>query len=341
MKRVFISAVIVVLLFVSGCGSLDVRNSSESAALNPTEQAEESGLDEGQSDEIKFGYSTESEDMDVYLYNGETLNVPFQLEVGKATGHDVGFLIFIGGVAQSYSVQYADGSVSEEGVMQRFKLSEEGKQTFSFLINPSVGKKGDKLGIYVCGMIYPSFQPDDVEQPSYQYYGSLSQVVPQQVKFEADSKNNGIQVMKAENGLDLTDEIINSIKMFSSEETEEILKGNLYGQLYQNSESEPLIESDNGKITLHLQLYGGVEGIYNTTIFINHEPVTIDGMDCIQSQMTANKMSVCEITLDISDYEYLNTIYAVTVPADDAYLDSYPAEKTNSRLLVNKLKQEG
>ena len=341
MKRVFIVAVIAVILIISGCGSSDVRDSSEPVSLNLAEQAEESGLDESQSDEIKFGYDTESEDMDVYLYNGETINVPFQLEVGKATGHDVGFLVFIGGVVQHYSVQYADGSVSEEGIMQRFELLEEGKQTFSFLVNPSVGKKGDKLGIYVCGIIYPSFRPDDVEQPSYQYFGSLSQVVPQQVKFETDSENNGIQFAESENGLELTDEIINSIKMFSSKETEETLKDNLYVRLYQKSEGESLIESDNGKITLHLQLYGGVEGIYNTTIFINHEPVAIDGMDCIRSQMKANKMSECEITLDISDYGHLNTIYAITVPADDAYLNFYPVEKTTSRLLVNKLKQEG
>lgn len=340
MKKIFMSVTIMAVLLLSGCSSSDVRSSSETTSIASSEQTEEETSSADEIDEIQFGYDTASEDMDTYVYDGETLAVPFKLQVGKDTDHDVGFLVFIGGVVQHYSIEYADGSISEESTMQRFELSQKGEQKFTFLIHPNIGRKGDKLGIYICSVIYPSFQPESIEQPSYQYYGSLAQVVPQQVKFDADAQAEERKFQTAENGLDLTDDVLNSIEMFSSQSAQEALEDNLYVQMYQKNVDETVVKSENGKITLHLQLCGGVDGIYNTTIFINHEPVSIDGMEYIQSEITANKMSECEITLDVSDYEYLNTIYAVTVPADDAYLDYYPVEKTDSTLLVNDLKQE-
>lgn len=348
MKRFFALCTALSILCLVGCASSDVRKHTKSTSptipesITSTEHAEQATMaspNETVKDELSFGFVKDSTNMSVFVYNGEAIEVPFQLNTIKATGHDFGFLIFIGGIPQNYSIQYEDGTVTEESMMQRLTLSEEGTQTFTFLIHPNVGKAGDKLGIEVCGIIYPAFQPTNIDEPSYQYYGSLSHVTPQQVKFEVDAPNGNLQYQTTANGLELSEEIINAIQMISPNSVEEILDGMTYVNLYQNSTSEQTIIAENGIITLHLQLYGGLDGIYNTTIFINHQPVTIDGANYIRSEMQANKMCECEVTLDISDYDYLNTIYAIAAPADDAYLEYAGAKKTNSVLLVNDLKQ--
>ena len=341
MKQILISIFITVLL-LSGCSSTDVRNDSETATpiTSIPAQTDMMELETDDNDEISFGWDTETEDMDTFVYNGNTLSIPFKLGTKKATGHDIGFLVFIGGIQQNYSVEFSDGTVTDESTMYRFKLTEIEEKHFNILVNPSVGKKGEKLGIYVCSVLYPSFMPENIDKPSYKGYHALSQVVPQQVKFKADTKKQGKEAAYTEDGLELSEDIIKSIKAFSSNsskvDVEEKLKDNLCIDLCQKSIDETYITSEKGKVILHIRLYGGVDGIYRTTIFINHKPISVNGADYIQSEVKAATMSECEIVLDVSDYEKLNTIYAITVPADDSYLTYMPAIKSKSVLLVNE-----
>ena len=332
MKKLF--TVVIMMVLISGCGPSDVRDTVDTETYE-TVAVQEELITLDTVDEFLFGFDTDSENMNVYEYNGEALSIPFHLDVERATGHDVGFLVFIGGVLQEYAVQYEDGSISDTDTMQKFVLSETGQQKFKFVVTPNVGKSGDKMGIYVCSVIYPSFQPDSVEQPSYLYYGSHAQVTPQQVKFYADAPIVKQQAAVSEDGLELSEEVVNSITLFSTESITETLAGNLYVELYQKDSDETYMIGQDGEVTLHLQLYGGVEGIYYTTLFVNNKPVQINRKDYIRSDMAVDRMSEYEFTLDISDYNELNTIYAVTVPADDAYLEWYRVEKTGSCLLVN------
>lgn len=344
MKHIFLVLSITAVLFFSGCSSTDVRKQNEGTAADTSSQNEEidnggDNIIDNNKDELRFGFDSEGEDMDVYIYDGDKVRIPFSLDVAKATGHDVGFLVFIDGIVQKYAIEYADGRLSDENIMQLFKLDKEEEQKFTIQVTPNVGKKGEKYGVYVCGIIYPSFQPQSIEEPSYGYFGSLNQVVPQQIKFEKDAPESSHTFLTMENGLELPDHVKDSILMFSTLSIEETLEDTLFFEMYQDSENETSMISKEGKITLHLWLCGGINGIYNTTIFINNEPVTVNGKDCIQSELKANKMSECEVTLDISDYDGLNTIYAITVPADAGYLEYRSIEKSKSRLLVNDLKQ--
>lgn len=352
MRKLWIIYILVILVLF-GCTAYDVRDTSSSEAMIASEgvntstiidtnsDATENSEDWMLRDQITYGFVKDDDSvgiMSVFEYNGETLSIPFMFETLTATGHDAGLLVFIGGVPQSYSIEYADGTISEKNVMQKIPLTEEGKMEFNLLIDPNIGKKGDKLGIYVCNIIYPSFQPDQVEEPSYQYYGSLAQLVPQQIKFEVDAQTKNASMIYAKNGMELSEDITNAILAFSNS-IEENLDENYYVELYQNTRDELVMTSENGKIKLHLIWYGGVEGIYNTIIFINNEPVSIEGMNSIQVEAKRNKMSLCDITLDISDYDYLNTIYAIAVPSDDSYLEYSRIAKTNSKLLANDLKK--
>ncbi|RDU24896.1 hypothetical protein [Anaerosacchariphilus polymeriproducens] len=338
MKRLLLCLCAALSIYMAGCRADDVRDSSKETNISAkSEQTEETSSKTEKQDEISFGYiANGSGEMNVYNYDGDTIEVPFSFTALNKTGHDIGFLVFIDGKLQRYTVKYSDGTISDETMMQKFYCDGKGKQQFSFEILPNTGKKGDKLGIYVCAIVYPSFKPKNAEQPSYQYYGSLSQVVPQQVTFNADVPKEEIKYIETKDGLKLTEDITKYIEYFSAKSVQEALENNTYVNLYQKSLDENKIYSEDGKVTLHLQLYGGVDGIYNTTIFVNNQPITIDGADFIKTEMKANKMAECEITLDLDNLDELNTIYAVSVPADNAYLDYAPVTKTNSVLMINK-----
>lgn len=345
MRKLFVVyAAATLVLF--GCASSDVRSTYEEVNTNSdaekTEMATSTSTEENSpnmmmADNVGFGFI--EEDL-VFSYDGNPLSIPLSFEILSATGHDSGLMVFIAGVPQSFSIEYEDGTVSEKGIMQKTPFTEEKKEEIHLLVDPNVGKKGDNLGMYICNIIYPSFRPDSIEQPSYQYCGWLAQLSPQQVGFEVDARTEDWEALTVENGLELSDDIQASYLAFGSGSVEENLDGIYYVDLYQEEKDEKVVISENGMVSLHLRWYGGVDGIYNTTIFINDEPVSIQGADYIQSEAQRNKMSQCDIVLDVSEYDELNTIYAFTAPADDAYLEKMPVIKTNSKLLVNDLKQE-
>ena len=344
-KICMLKALLTVLLLVcfAGCAGEDIREQESSnqdkvhaTAIpeNTEEPEDEAVMEEG--DAFNFGHADVSEEEETtYVYDREQIEIPFYMESHRVSKHDVGLLVFIDGILQEYSIK--EEVDRKEDTMQLFSLNTTEEQKFTILVKPNKGKKGEKAGIYVCSIVYPSFQPESEKKPSYQYYGKLGQVSPVQLKYKKTVPHDTISFLKTEDGKEISQEIINAIEMFSVKSVEETLEDSVYVELYQKSVDETVMKAEDGKIRLHMQLYGGVEGTYRTTVFVNNHPVQIDGKDAVESKLHANKMSELDFELDLNGYGEMNTIYAVTVPAGDAYLDVLQScEKSDSRLLVNK-----
>lgn len=338
MKKQIICMSIIFSMIFSGCMTSDVRtsgNNTQTESEGNTSNVQTKNNDD-EEDEVSFGYDEidESAAMDTYVYTGENLLVPYHLQAQKATGHDVGFLIFIDGVCQKYSIIDESGEVTEETYMHRFTLSDTNDKKFTFLIQPNVGKKGDKKGIYVCGIIYPKFQPKSKDEPSYQYYGNIFQTVPQQVRFEADSKNNDKQeAVYSSDGKDIPKEIKNAYEALFGVSIDESDSNQANVELFKEDSDEAYIEEKSENVVLHFQMYGGKAGKYRTTLFINHEPVLIDGKNYIETEYKSKTMSTYDMNLDVSKIPQNSTIYAITVPADQNYLEYEDVKKTSSKLL--------
>ncbi len=334
---------VVMLVCLVGCAGKDVREQQSSkqkkaettAVSEETEETEEEAV-MGEGDSFDFGFADVSEEeFTVFPYDKEYLEIPFHLKSERATGHDAGLLVFIDGIPQKYSIK--EQPDRKEEIMQFFSLDKTYEQKITLQIKPNRGKKGEKVGIYVCSIVYPSFQPKSEEKPSYQYFGQLGQVSPVQLEYKKSVPRDAINMIKSEDGREISEDIINAIEMFSAKSLEESLEDCVYVELYQNSIDETVMRAENGKIRLHMRLYGGVEGTYRTTVFVNNRPVKVKGKVAVESQMHANKMSELDFELDLAGYGEMNTIYAVTAPAGDAYLDMLRrCEKSDSRLLVNK-----
>lgn len=341
MKKQIICMCIIFSMIFSGCMVSDVRTSENNTQIESEEdtsnmQTKNENDDDDEEDAVSFGYdeTDESAAMDTYVYTGDALSVPYHLQAQKATGHDVGFLIFIDGVCQKYSVKEDTGEVTEEEYMHRFTLSDTNEKKFTFLIQPNIGKKGDKKGIYVCGIIYPGFQPESKTEPSYQYYGNLFQTVPQQVRFEADSKNNEKQqAVYSSDGKEIPEEIKNTYEALFGISIEESGGRQSNVELFKDGSEEAYIEEKSEIAVLHFQMYGGKAGTYRTTLFINHEPVLVDGKNYIETEYKDKTMSTYDINLDVSKIPQNSTIYAITVPADQNYLEYEDVKKTPSKLL--------
>lgn len=342
MKKYVVLTLVLLFICFTGCTGKDIRE--QDVSYRNDVQATSELIDEPEDDpaeemrdSFSFGYVSDSGEgnMDTYIYDKTYIEVPFWLEVEADTGRDVGFFVFINGILQKYSIK--EEKDRKEDTIQLFSLDELGKKKYTFLIKPNVGKKGEKLGIYICGIIYPSYQPESETKPAYQYFGRLSQVVPQQICFNKTAFRGDIDSVKSRDGKEISEEVINAIKLLSTKSVEETLDGSVFVELYQKSINETVIKTENRKVRLKLRLYGGVEGKYRTTIFVNNKPIEINGKDVVESVLSVKKMSEHDFELDLSKYGKMNTLYAIAVPADDAYLEIVRScEKSDSRLLVNK-----
>lgn len=331
---------LVLCLFAVGCSNQDVRKDMEQIEVTSkpaTEQEEKPINKQGEEDEIGYGYRNISPNtvMEVFEYNGEPIEIPYYLSVRMATGHDVGFVIFIGGVQQEYSIIYADGTVSDKGRMHLFPLDERKEEEFTICVEPNIGKAGEKLGIYMCSIIYPSFQPESEAEPSYQYFGQLGQNSPQQVKFNVDAERKKYDFAQTENGQKIPKDLLELYDIYDTKSLKS-LDGFASIEFYEIEREEAYMKAKNGKLSLNLDVFGGVQRKYYVTVYINHQPVLVDGKDMIEVDLEKNTMSTYKFDLDVSEYGEYSTIYAILVPADESYLDAAQVCISGSKLVVNK-----
>ena len=69
------------------------------------------------------------------------------------------------------------------------------------------------------------------------------------------------------------------------------------------------IQADGKTATITVQLYGGPEADFNITLFINHQPVQLNGADYLSVRTVKNQMVEATFQIDTSALGTLNTVY--------------------------------
>lgn len=333
----WIAVVAAITCLLSGC-------SGNSAADQKTEESDTSAsvsddladlFDQGSSamEVGSFSYGWPDE-RDVFPYSGEPLEIPFKLTGTMERPQEVGLLLFVDGIAQPYSVVLADGTELTDAYMQTFNLEQDVENIFDLVFQPVTGKAGDKLSIQAVTILRPSYLPEGAENPNYGFYHSANITIPLQIAFEIDAPAEGHKA--AANSYEVVDipkSIIDSDEYFGLENGRDT---NTYLSVVSaEDENNDLICSKNGTVTFKVRLYGGPEADQNITVFVNHQPIQIDGADYLAVRTQKGKMVEATITLDASVFGESNTIYAL---ASSTGRDSGLTEtvKSPSILFINK-----
>jgi hypothetical protein len=273
-----------------------------------------------------------------FTYEGEPIQLSYYLE-GTGFDTEIGAMFFLDGVLQPHTIvttteENPEQEAGQEVLMSKHRVSKDGRIDFTFSINPVTGKAGDELGLLSAFMWEPSFMPDD-EKGNFGIKGDASFYIPLTVIM----KTGAPQQAESYAAEIVTEPIPQSEKehrqsdMNSSGRIDQT-SFNLYTGEYNWSTNG--ISATNGKIDLELCGYGGMETDYRVTIFLNHEPVTIAGRQDFLMGLHYDQMSKYKFTLDIRDYQRVNTLYAMIVPVGQSYKDpDVHAKKTRSVLLIN------
>lgn len=269
----------------------------------------------------------------VYTYQGEPLEIPFSI-TGASSGitTEIGVLLFVDGVAQPYSAVYEDGTVLEENYMQVFNLDYEQKENFNMVFQPVTGTSGETVPVMAVTILEPSFVAEGPDNPRYGFHHQESATTSRQISFAADAPEQTLAVPDIDyKVLDLSQDILDTLTAWGATDSLDTT-----ATLSLGVEDGNYIQADGKTATITVQLYGGPEADFNITLFINHQPIQLNGADYFSVRTVKNKMVEAAFQIDTSELGTLNTVYAIAVTPEDGELEINNPVKTASILLVNE-----
>lgn len=338
-----IAAAAAICCLLSGCGGNSTKTGGPDTSPDVSGAADDlAGLfDEGSSAMEIGGFSYGwPDERDVFPYSGEPLEIPFHLTGSMDSTQEVGLLLLVDGIAQPYSAVFPDGTKLDEAYMQTFKLEKDVENRFNMVFQPVTGKTGDSLSIQAITILRPSYLPAGIENPNYGFYHASNLTIPLRIAYEADAlaenKRSGSDQYVI---TDIPKSVADTNEYFGMDAGAGDVLDTVNGLSIVSADGKdsPFLSSENGFVTFKVRLYGGPEADNNITVFVNHQPVQINGADYLAVRTVKGKMVEATVTLDVSSFGKLNTLYAI---ASSTGRDSDLTEtlKTDSILLVN---QEG
>lgn len=276
-------------------------------------------------------------------YEGGEMKIEYEARAeGKA--RNIGFLIFIDGIAQPYKFNSDDAAYE---YLHIFDLEDDEETQFSFIFTPVTGKKGETLSVAITSIYYPAFMPDMIETSSYGTYHSIFDSF-YSIVFEKDAAPLEASTLPASAYLcnvSQKEEVITeqTLESFNSGMMEDITLETLNKSVYcrrllGDSKDEIVSNHKMKKIgTFHItfEIFGHPGVRYKNTLYLNHNALTDGKSVSFETSLTKGNVSVVEADIDISKLDDLNTFYVVSVPCNP---DDYPDDvitmlKTESVLL--------
>ena len=257
-------------------------------------------------------------------YDGEPVELAYELAAPEGDA-EAAYILFADGIVQPYRLaDPADEAEGADAPVHFFRLKKDETRAITILFDPVVGKKGDTVGLYFAVVFAPSNVPPDKEHPAYGHFSSMSASNPIRLIMEADSKGGS-----ADDALAAAYRISTSVQPIPKnqwrpggtfeERAEESLRSwtNYLRLIGEPQVPIAYIEAENGTVQFQLLRTGGTSFTYRTTVFINHEPVPVDGHPDFVFDAEYGMETAVPITLDVSSYPRRNTLYTVTVPVGD------------------------
>ena len=338
MKKTIYILLIISMVLMSSCNKNNIQTVKNEDSDKLAEQFEEKPEDEivkESSGLVSFGYM--DVDKDVYVYDGKEVEIPYYAEnMGEEGENDaeVGLMFFVNGELQPYTIVSENDSKTEENTMQIMKLEAKEKKEFKVKFKPISGKKGENIGIIPAIIWNPESIPNE-SNPRFGNNQHLSANIPVVIKMKKNGQN---LLKKAKTEITIEDipkEILEELETWHGADDYDILDSSVNFQIESSEKNKSIIYGTDGKVSITMKLYGGKQVTDKITVFINNQPVKIDGKDYVQVKTEKGKMCTIKCDIDISQYGELNSLYAIAMTAGEDYKiqDIY---KTDSLLLVNK-----
>ena len=186
------------------------------------------------------------------------------------------------------------------------------------VFQPVTGKAGETVPVMAVTILEPSFVAEGPDNPRYGFHHQESATTSRQISFAADAPAQTLAAAGTDyNVVDLPQDILDTLAAWGATDSLDTT-----ATLSLGVEDGNYIQADGKTATITVQLYGGPEAEFNITLFINHQPVQLNGADYLSVRTVKNQMVEATFQIDTSALGALNTVYAIAVTPEDGELES-------------------
>lgn len=336
--KLLIVGLLVCTLFLTSCGN---EISTDEFQVNSTENVVESDnvLNSEDHKQEAIGilshganWSEEEENYSFSYYGGQ-LEIPYKMN-GNGICTSVGFLLYLDGVPQPYTIKGGDEKYKYMHVIEG-KENTDTEFVFSFV--PVTGKAGDTVQLSINSISSPSFIPDMVSTFDYgMYHQSIEAVYD--ITFHQNAEDalvDADELCMMSNVSNQQTDIDKKEKKYIQEQSLEPkldLDTSVYRDLIIDHHSmlidRKLDIADKNIVHVSYIMMGhpGVE--YKINFYFNHHLLLDKSKKINTIALATGKMNTIEFDLDLSKITD-GTFYAVAIPvnADDYPEDAIQTEK--------------
>ncbi len=200
------------------------------------------------------------------------------------------------------------------------------------VFQPVTGKEGETVPVMAVTILEPSFVAEGTHNPRYGFHHQESATIPRQISFAVDAPEQTLSVSSTDYDVtDLSQNILDNLAAWGGTDALDTT-----ASLSLNVEDGNYIQAKGKTATITLNLYGGPEAEFHITLFINHQPVELNGADYLSVRTVKNQMTEATFQIDTSELGSLNTVYAIAITPEDGELEINNPVKATSVLLVNE-----
>lgn len=277
-------------------------------------------------------------------FTGDPIQISWEFSAVEGAAESA-LLIFVDGRVQPYRV--VDGQSEAEAQLSPlhiFRLPKDESREITVEFTPSAGRAGESVGVFFAAVATPSFLPESVDRPYYGLNNWTMNTLAWNLVFDADVPAEA----PADDSVDaafspIPDPAPGSDLSIYDDYMLQYAYFDMTAPDGDESEFDPVVTAKNGRIPLKIVKYGGETAEYRVTVFLNHEPISIDGKPSLSFPVEYGKTSTLEFKIDITDAPKLNTLYAVAVPLgphEFVFTHYVRFAKSRSVLAVNDLAAE-
>jgi len=278
-----------------------------------------------------------------FEYNGEEIRIPYHVEGwGEDIVSELGLFFFVDGLPQAMRLETLEGELLRENAyMHNFALAFQERAEFYVVFTPISGEIDERVGLIAGAILMPEFMPDSIDNPIFGIFHSLTATIPAEILISSETAGNFIEYSDAYLELVplelLTNEEVGSYvdEAFESQLTHLPNIGLLPSEGELQLDYEGVIFADDGQVTIRLFVYGGQEVTNRITLFINHQPVQVNGVDFIEVEMEVGQMAVIDLILDVDELSHFSSLYAIMMTTGEDY-HVQDIFKTRTLLLVSE-----
>lgn len=310
----------ILVAFIIGITCLAACNNKKTIEANNNKEKKVNPFDlEGNNEiyDISYSFGPVRIEENSFEFNGKFMERDYEYINESEVKCNFGFMMFIDGIPQSYKVNEKE----EEKFMHTFDVEKKSREQFKVSLNPSVGKNGDILGLYVVSIFNPNFSLNkNLKIIGHNY--ALAQALPIDIKYKESSNVKKVNI----NDKYMLQQINEKIKekYYNKDKNNKCIdpkEQRIYLNYNKDYKEMKILCKSNSKVNLTLEGLGIVDECkYRTTIFIDNKPVkTSEGEDYLDMELKKGSLSKQSFNIDTRNLKGVHSLYTISVPVGDNY----------------------